>query len=103
MRGKGKKPRQAEKLLVVLLDGHVASMDEVTTILGGEIELYRFSAYLWNLRKMGAEIKTITEHRKITAVQLTNTEAMHKYAVERGLVHVQATPLSSNDFMVSAK
>lgn len=101
-RGKGKKPRQAEKLLLILLDGHVASMDEVQGVLGGTIEMYRLSAYLWDLRQMGAEIKTITENRKISALQLTNHAVMYEHAKSRGLVHVPTAPLTTNDFMVSS-
>ena len=101
-RGQSRKPRQAEKLLLVLLDGHEASMAEVDTTLGGQIEVYRLSTYLWNLKSKGAEIKKIKQGRKVIAVQLVNTEHMSVYAQSRGLLAAPAVVLKPEDLMVAS-
>lgn len=101
-RGQSKKPRQAEKLLLVLLDGHEVSMTEIETTLGGQVEVYRLSTYLWNLKKRGAEIKKIKQGRKVVAVQLVNTEHMVEYAQSRGLLAAPAVVLTPEDLMVAS-
>lgn len=101
-RGKSKKPRQSEKLLMVLLDGHEASLSEVETTLGGQIEVYRLSTYLWNLKTEGADIRKIKQGRKIMALQLVNTDVMHQYALDRGLIAPPAVVLNPDDLMVAA-
>jgi hypothetical protein len=101
-RGQSKKPRQAEKLLLVLLDGHEATMAEVETVLGGQIEVYRLSTYLWNLKSKGADLKKIKVGRKVVAIQLLNTDVMAAYALSRGLIAAPVAPLTAEDFAVSS-
>lgn len=101
-RGQSKKPRQAEKLLLVMLDGHEVGMAEVETTLGGQIAVYRLSTYLWNLKSKGAEIKKIKAGRKVTAIQLVNTVVMSEYAQARGLVAAPAVALTAEDLMVAS-
>lgn len=102
VRGPSKKPRQAEKLLLVLLDGREVQMAEVQTTLGGVIEVYRLSTYLWCLKMMGAEITKFKKNRKIVAIQLTNTDAMVEYARSRGLIAGPAVVLTPEDLMVAS-
>jgi hypothetical protein len=102
MRGKNKNPTQAEKVLLVLLDGRQVSAAEISGTLGTEIELYRLSSYLWQLEQIGAKIARIKVHRNIAAYQLLNAEEMTKYARARGLLPPDAIVLSASDFAVSA-
>lgn len=101
-RGKSKKPRQAEKLLLILLDGHEAGMAEVEATLGSQIEFYRLSTYLWNLRTLGAELKTTKQGRKVVGIQLLNLDTMTAYAQSRGLVAPPVVELKPEDLMVTA-
>lgn len=101
-RGKNKKTAQAEKLLLVLLDGHEAPVGEIEALLTAHIVMNRFSAYLWDLKQIGAEIKRNRVGRKIVSYQLVNTEAMNAYAQERGLIPPPAVTLSASDLMVAA-
>jgi biotin operon repressor len=100
-RGLSKQPRQAEKLLLILLDGHEAGLQEIETTLGGLIEVYRLSTYLWNLKKWGADIRKVKAGRKVVGIQLLNTDAMATYAQTRGLLAAQPTQLKPEDLMVA--
>lgn len=101
-RGQSKKPRQAEKLLLVMLDGHEVSMEEVAKTLDGQIEVYRLSTYLWNLKSKGAEIKKNKQGRKVVSIQLVNTETMAEYVKSRGIVNVPvSTELKAEDLVVA--
>jgi hypothetical protein len=101
-RGKSSKPRQAEKMLLAMLDGHEVSLPELETTLGSHIALYRLSVYLWNLKKIGATIKRNTVNRKLVSIQLINTEEMTTYARSRGLVAPLPVVLTPDDLMVAA-
>jgi len=101
-RGQSKKPRQAEKLLLVLLDGHEVSMNEIETTLGGQVQVYRLSTYLWNLKKRGAQITKVKQGRKVIAIQLTNFDQMAEYAQSRGLLAAPAVVLTAEDFAVAS-
>jgi hypothetical protein len=101
-RGKSKKPRQAEKLLLTMLDGHLVTEAEIATVLGSEIEVYRLSTYLWNLKKVGADIAKTKQGRKVVAIQLTNTDTMTTYAQTRGLLAPAPVALAPEDFAVVA-
>lgn len=101
-RGQSKRPRQAEKLLLTLLDGHEVSMAEVETTLGGLIAVYRLSTYLWNLKKRGATIHKVKQGRKVVGLQLLNTESMTEYAKTRGLIAAPAVQLKPEDLMVAS-
>lgn len=101
-RGKSKKPRQAEKLLLCMLDGHLVTEAEMAAVLGSEIEIYRLSTYLWNLKKCGAVIDKTKQGRKVVAFKLLNTEDMTAYAQTRGLLGPAPVVLSPEDFAVVA-
>jgi hypothetical protein len=105
LRGKNKKPTQAEKILLVLLDGRQVSAAEVEATLEGEIQLYRLSSYLWQLEQRGADIARIKEGRNITFYQLMNTDVMMNYARSRGLIGLppvqETVVLSASDFAIS--
>jgi hypothetical protein len=101
-RGKNKKTAQAEKILLVLLDGHEAPIAELETLLTSHIVMNRFSAYLWDLKQIGAEIRRNRVGRKIVSYQLINVDAMKAYAQERGLIAPPAVALTASDLMVAA-
>lgn len=101
-RNRGKKTAQAEKILLVLLDGHEAPIGEILVLLGGQIVMNRFSAYLWDLTQWGAIVKRNKVGRKVVSVQLMNVDVMTEYARERGLIAPTPVVLSSEDLMVAA-
>lgn len=101
-RGRSKKISQAEKILLVLLDGHEAPIGEIETVLGGQIVFARLSAYLWDLKVVGAEVKRNKVGRKVVSVQLVNLDAMTVYMRDRGLIAPIPVVLKAEDLMVAA-
>ena len=100
-RGMNKSPKQSEKLLLVLLDGHEAPMAEIEALLGTQFEFYRLSTYLWNLTSVGADFRRNKVGRKVVSLQLMNPEVMATYAGTRGLIAPPALVLTHEDLMVS--
>jgi hypothetical protein len=101
-RGRSKKISQAEKILVVLLDGHEAPIGEIETTLGGQIVFARLSAYLWDLKMVGAEVKRNKVGRKVVSIQLMNPEPMVDYARTRGFIAPLPVVLKAEDLMVAS-
>jgi len=101
-RGKNKKAGQAEKLLLVLLDGHEVPVGEINTLLSSQFVIARISTYFWELRKAGAEIRRNRVGRKIVSYQLLNPEVMTAYARERKLIAPLPVVLTAEDLMVAA-
>ena len=102
-KGKWKKSCQYEKLLVILLNakGKEVSITEISTTLAGEIEWYRFSTYMWELKKMGAQIVKHKDGRRLVGITLVNTDEMLAYARSRNLVAPPPVELKPEDFMVA--
>jgi len=62
-----------QKLMTVMLSGKVVTRDELNTLLGEEILMYRISTYMWAIKtKMNGVVKVIKEGRKVVAYQLLN-------------------------------
>jgi len=101
-RGRSKKVSQAEKILLVLLDGHEAPIGEIETLLGGQIVLARLSAYLWDLKQVSAVVKRNKVGRKVVSLQLLNTEAMVEYSRTRGIIAPLPVVLKAEDLMVAS-
>lgn len=74
---------QAEKVLSLLLSGKVTPFSQITKQLKNEIAVYRLSVYLWELKKLGANIVRHKEGRKIVALQLKNQKQMQHYMEKR--------------------
>lgn len=102
-RGKGKKTQQAEKILLVLLNaqGKEVTIDEIKVTLGAEVQLYRIPTYLWDLKKIGANITKRKTGRNIMGFTLNNIEHMTSYARDRGLLAPPPVTLNPEDLMVS--
>jgi hypothetical protein len=101
-RGRSKQVSQAEKILLVLLDGHEAPIGEIETLLGAQIVLARFSAYLWDLKQVGAVVKRNKVGRKVVSLQLMNMEPMVEYMRARGLIAPLPVVLKAEDLMVAS-
>jgi len=100
-RGRGKGAGQSEKLLLVLLDGHEATVQEIETLLSSQIVMSKFSTYLWRLKKRGAYIRSNRVGRRIVSYQLQNPEEMRAYALERKLIAPPPVVLTAADFAIS--
>ena len=105
MQGSGRRRTiaQWEKLLLVLLPGHVVTPEEIQTLLKTELVWNRFSAYLWDMKQAGAVLKKTKQGKKIVGYQLENVDVMRTYAQERGLIAAPPVMLSQEDLLVSPR
>ena len=85
-RGKQTDPKVWEKLIVAMISGKQISKEEVAATLSNELEVYRLSTYIWDIKvKAGGVIKAIKDGRKVVAYQLMNVDEMTKYLAKRGI------------------
>lgn len=85
-RGKQTDPKVWEKLIVAMISGKQISKEEVAATLSNELEVYRLSTYIWDIKaKAGGVIKAFKDGRKVTAYQLMNVDEMTKYLAKRGI------------------
>jgi hypothetical protein len=85
-RGKQTDPKVWEKLIVAMISGKQISKEEVAATLSNELEVYRLSTYIWDIKvKAGGVIKAIKDGRKVVAYQLMNVDEVTKYLTKRGI------------------
>jgi len=85
-RGKQTDPKVWEKLIVAMISGKQISKEEVTATLSNELEVYRLSTYIWDIKvKAGGVIKAVKDGRKVVAYQLMNVDEVTKYLTKRGI------------------
>lgn len=103
-RGKGKNPRQAEKILIVLISANGAhvTIDEIQKTLGSTLPMYKLPSYFWDLKKMGAQVDRKKNGRNIVSIALINVDEMRVYAINRGLIEPPPVQLKPEDLMVSS-
>lgn len=82
-----------EKLLTVMISGNPVTRDEIDTLLGKEIYMYRISTYMWHIKTMANGIIRINkEGRKVTSYQLVNVEEVKEYMKRVGVLNSSFTP-----------
>ena len=92
-RGKQTDPKVWEKLLVAMISGKEISKEEVAATLSNELEVYRLSTYIWDIKvKAGGVIKAFKDGRKVVAYQLMNVDEVTKYLAKRGISITVAKP-----------
>src|SRR6478609_4658775 len=82
-RGRNKKSSQAEKLLTILLRGNEVTIEEVNKTLDSQVQMYRLSTYLYDLKLVGAKIEKKKEGRKLNTLRLINVDEMREYFSKR--------------------
>lgn len=79
-RGKANKSRAFEKILELMLSGEPTSIADIDSKLGKEIQMYRISTYIWDIKAhANGIVKTIKDGRKVVAYQLINVAEMKAY------------------------
>ena len=83
---KAMKLKPFQKLLTVMISGKPVTVDEIDSLLGKEIQMYRLSTYIWHI-KTHAEgvVKAIKDGRKVTAYQIVNVAEVKKYMTRIGM------------------
>jgi hypothetical protein len=78
-RGKSSKLAPYEKILTILISGKAVTIEELDTLLGKEIHMYRLSTYMWHIKtNVNGVVKSIKDGRKVTAYQLINVDEVKK-------------------------
>lgn len=82
-----------EKLLTVMISGNPITKEEIDTLLGKEIYMYRISTYMWHIKTMANGIIRINkEGRKVTSYQLVNVDEVKEYMKRVGVLNTSYTP-----------
>ena len=92
-----------EKLLVAcLISGKPVTKQEIDSLLGNEIYMYRISTYIWHIKTIANGIvKVIKDGRKVSGYQLVNVDAVKQYLKRVGVLDAgyapSAKPVASID------
>jgi hypothetical protein len=77
-----------QKLLTVMISGNPVTLDEMDTLLGKEIYMYRISTYMWHIKvNANGVIKAIKDGRKVTGYQLMNVKEVKEYMNRSGITN----------------
>jgi hypothetical protein len=86
-RGKSTKLKPFQKILMVMASGKPVTVEEIDTLLGNEIYMYRLSTYMWHIKTVAnGVVKSIKDGRKVTAYQIINVAEIAKYMSRAGVV-----------------
>lgn len=107
-----------QKLLTVMISGKPVTKDEIDTLLGHEIYMYRISTYMWHIKtNANGIIKVVKDGRKVSGYQLINVDEVKEYMKRVGILgtytpatkpvetlgELQATELPKSEEMVVTK
>lgn len=85
-RGKSTKLAPFQKLLTIMISGKPVSLEEMDTLLGKEIYMYRISTYMWHIKTMAnGVVKSIKDGRRVTGYQLVNVKEVKEYMNRAGI------------------
>jgi len=85
-RSKSSKLAPFQKLLTVMISGKPVTLEEIDTLLGKEIYMYRISTYRWHIKTFAnGVVKSIKDGRKVTAYQLVNVKEVKAYMDNAGV------------------
>jgi len=85
-RGPSKNIKQFQKVLALLITGNPVSIEEIENRLGNEIQMYRISSYILNIKHIGGVVRAIKNGRNVIAYQLVNIAEMTKYIKRANMV-----------------
>jgi hypothetical protein len=92
-RTKSTKLAPFQKLLTVMISGKPVTLEEINTLLGKEIYMYRISTYMWHIKTFaGGVVKSIKDGRKVTAYQIMNVKEVKEYMKAEGIDAKGFTP-----------
>ena len=85
-RGASSKLKPFQKLLTLMVSGNVVTVDEIDTLLGKEIYMYRLSTYMWHIKtNANGIIRPTKDGRKVTGYQLCNVDEVKEYMKRVGI------------------
>tara|TARA_R110000868_G_scaffold205655_2_gene454184 strand:- start:193 stop:585 length:393 start_codon:yes stop_codon:yes gene_type:complete len=75
-----------QKLLTLMISGKPVTIEEIDTLLGKEIYMYRLSTYIWHIKTVAnGVVKAIKTGRKVTAYQVMNVDQVKEYMSRVGV------------------
>jgi hypothetical protein len=84
-RGPSKKLKPFQKLLLALSSGDAMTIEQIDSMLGKEIYMYRISTYIWHCKtEANAIIRSVKDGRKVVAYQLVNAQEVKNYLDRTG-------------------
>lgn len=83
-----------EKLLVAcLISGKPVTKQEIDSLLGNEIYMYRISTYIWHIKTIANGIvKVVKDGRKVSGYQLVNVDEVKQYLKRVGVLDAGYAP-----------
>ena len=94
-RGKSTSLKAFEKLITVLMSGNPVTKEEIETTLGNEIQMYRLSTYICDIKThANGIIKVNKDGRKIVSYQLMNVDEMKSYMKRTGANTKPSAPVA---------
>lgn len=82
-----------QKLLTVMISGNAVTKEEIDTLLGKEIYMYRISTYMWHIKTIANGIIRISKDgRKVNSYQLVNVEEVKEYMKRVGILNLGYVP-----------
>lgn len=82
-----------QKLLKVLISGNAVTKEEIDTLLGKEIYMYRISTYMWHIKTVANGIIRINKDgRKVVSYQLVNVDEVKEYMKRVGVLDTTFAP-----------
>ena len=90
------KMKPFQKLLSIMISGEPVSKEEIDTLLGKEIQMYRLSTYMWHIKtnpSANGVIKVIKDGRKVAGYQLMNVSEIRTYMIRLGILDESVSKL----------
>lgn len=82
-----------QKLLTVMISGKPVTKDEINTLIGHEIFMYRISTYMWHIKTQASGVvKVVKDGRKVVGYQLVNVDEVKAYMQRVGVLDAGYTP-----------
>lgn len=82
-----------QKVLTLMISGNPVTREEIQSLLGDEIYMYRISTYMWHIKTIANGIIRINKSgRKVISYQLVNVDEIKEYMRRTGTLNTNYTP-----------
>jgi hypothetical protein len=79
-----------------MISGKEVSKEQIDTLLGKEIQMYRISTYMWHIKtNANGVIKVVKDGRKVSGYQLVNVAEVKDYMKRVGVLDAGFVPVST--------
>lgn len=95
---KAVKLKPFQKVLQVLISGNPTTKEELDTLLGKQIQMYRISTYMWHIKThANGIIRVVKDGRKVSGYQLVNVAEVKEYMKRAGVLNAAAPVAKLSD------